>query len=189
MPVCLYACVSVCVFLPTCVYAYVCVYFSAANRMFLDLDLPTPLRDRVEQLALLRAGPRTIRKVVKQRIITLFMHPQEPLVFAADKSGHLGFSRLSVSAEGGEEEGVQSESFGGFHDRGITGMELSRSHPGRLLTSSYDRTLRTVDIESLSSDVLFEDGGSFPLWLVAEEDRLVTRSHPLSSCACVLPHR
>ena len=101
-------------------------------------------------------------KITPERIYTLAFHPEptKPLVFAGDKLGNLGI--FDASQNTGTADAVKKEGDGDMedeedlpnpeittlhiHTRTITSCEFSPLNPSHVYTSSYDSSIRLLDL-------------------------------------------
>ena len=87
-------------------------------------------------------------KTTPDRIYSMAFHPTLPLCCAGDRSGHLGFINIEhlMSSKTLKRE---SETVHGFHPhvRAITSCLFSPTNSNQLLTTSYDGSVRIMDIE------------------------------------------
>ncbi|XP_029576838.1 WD repeat-containing protein 76-like isoform X1 [Salmo trutta] len=88
---------------------------------------------------------------VKSRIVSVAFHPcsSRLLMAAGDKLGGVGLWNLD--SDMGDEGVLLFEP----HVRPVACMAFSRSHPTDLLTLSYDRTLRSTDVEKAVFDEVY----------------------------------
>ena len=135
-----------------------------------DKDLKK-LRERMNGLELWDAWEPQRIKITPERIYSMSFHPttSKPLVFAGDKLGNLGI--VDASQKGpqdvkNDEEGVKQEEededddFDPVittikpHTRTISAMHTHPSQPQTLYTSSYDSSIRAIDLEkSVATEV------------------------------------
>jgi hypothetical protein len=101
--------------------------------------------------------------ITPERIYYIGMHPSptKPLVFAGDKVGNLGiwdcFGHVEVPEED-EEEGGQLPLVTSYkmHSRTISQFLFSPTDPTKLYTSSYDTTIRVLDLPTgVATEVYF----------------------------------
>lgn len=134
------------------------------------------LREQMSGLELYDGFPPNEIKITDERIYSLGFHPtaDKPLVFAGDKLGSLGIfdasqksSSPGVKKENGikheedEEDGSDDEStkpvINTFkcHTRTISSFQFSPSNPSHLYTSSYDSSLRLLDLTKSTSTEIY----------------------------------
>lgn len=119
------------------------------------------LRERMSSLQLWDAWEPTRIKITPERIYSMSFHPSvaKPIAFAGDKLGNLGIvdgsqkpSRVK-SEDGIKEEDSEEEDEDPIittikpHTRTISAMHTHPSKPGTLFTSSYDSSIRAIDLE------------------------------------------
>jgi WD repeat-containing protein 76 len=97
--------------------------------------------------------------ITPERIYYMGMHPSpiKPLVFAGDKVGNLGIWDVfgSIDEEGEEMPLVTSYK---MHSRTISQFLFSHTDPTKLYTSSYDTTIRVLDLSTgVSTEVYFPE--------------------------------
>ena len=132
------------------------------------------LREQMSSLELYDAFPPNDIKITDERIYSLGFHPtsDKALVFAGDKLGNLGIfdaSQKSPTAIKSEKNGIKQEdndeddedeenerakpAITSFHThtRTISSFQFSPSEPSRLYTSSYDSSLRLLDLNKSTS--------------------------------------
>ncbi|EPE04385.1 wd repeat-containing protein [Ophiostoma piceae UAMH 11346] len=100
-------------------------------------------------------------KLTKERIYAMAFHPTEdkPLVFAGDKEGRLGIFDASQEVktidndDDDDEEEQEEPQIIGFkpHARTITSVLVLDADPASVYTSSYDTTIRRLDIQAQKS--------------------------------------
>jgi WD40 repeat protein len=134
-----------------------------------DKDLKK-LREKMNGLELWDAWEPHRIKITPERIYSMSFHPttSKPLVFAGDKLGNLGIVDASqpgpqVKANGVKEEGDEDQEDDNPdpvittikpHARTISAMHTHPSHPQTLYTSSYDSSIRAIDLEkSIATEV------------------------------------
>ncbi|KAL9126613.1 MAG: hypothetical protein Q9217_004370 [Psora testacea] len=134
-----------------------------------DKDLRS-LREQMSALELYDGFPPSEIKITDERIYSLGFHPttDKALVFAGDKLGNLGVfdaSQKSASAVKSKTNGVKQEhaesededevkpAITSFHThtRTISSFQFSPSEPSHLYTSSYDSSLRLLDLTKSTS--------------------------------------
>ena len=145
-----------------------------------DKDLRA-LREQMSGLELYDGFPPSEIKITDERIYSLGFHPtsDKALVFAGDKMGNLGIfdaSQKSTPAVKSEVNGMKQEdaddenedeeikpAITSFHThtRTISSFQFSPSDPSHLYTSSYDSSLRLLDLtKSISIEIYGpEDAG------------------------------
>lgn len=138
------------------------------------------LREKMSGLELYDGFEPNRIKITPERIYSLGFHPtvDKPLVFAGDKMGNLGIfdgsqtpapssadRKLSVKPEpsdeddAGENEDVNDPdpnitSFH-LHTRTISSFQFSPLNPSHLYTSSYDSSLRLLDLSKSTSTEIY----------------------------------
>jgi WD repeat-containing protein 76 len=124
------------------------------------------LREMRKQMNEMTLFSRWIPKhitITPERIYYIGMHPSptKPLVFAGDKVGNLGiwdcFGQVDVPAED-EEEGDPLPLVTSYkmHSRTISQFLFSPTDPTKLYTSSYDTTIRVLDLPTgVATEVYF----------------------------------
>lgn len=105
------------------------------------------IRDEMREMQLFeRWSPRQIT-ITPERIYYIGMHPSpvKPLVFAGDKVGNLGIWDVfgSIEQDGDQVPLVTSYK---FHSRSISQFLFSPTDVTKLYTSSYDTTIRVLDL-------------------------------------------
>lgn len=127
------------------------------------------LRRSMENLSLLSKWEPNAVKLTPERIFSIAMHPgHKKLVVAGDKLGHLGIwdvdgsNMTSIKDEENDDEGdEQADSLGvedpaihhfKLHSRTITATAFSIINPALLFTSSYDGSVRALDLTSSSGE-------------------------------------
>lgn len=133
------------------------------------------LREQMSGLELYDGFEPNRIKITPERIYSLGFHPtpDKPLVFAGDKMGNLGIFDASQSAQPikaenvvkREEDGEQEEEDDDdpdpaittfhCHTRTISSFQFSPSNPSHLYTSSYDSSLRLLDLTSSKSTEIY----------------------------------
>ncbi|CAN0214617.1 unnamed protein product, partial [Discosporangium mesarthrocarpum] len=115
----------------------------------------------ISRLGRLKVDEDGVCKVVKERAYSLAWHPSSDklLLAAGDKVGHVGIWTLDSSDEG--EDGV-------FlfkpHTRSVPRLEFDPADGHKLLSTSYDGTVRRMDVEA----------GAFEQVYANEEDEQVS---------------
>ncbi|KAL8649735.1 MAG: hypothetical protein Q9210_004217 [Variospora velana] len=114
-------------------------------------------------------------KITPERIYSLGFHPaaDEPLVFAGDKLGNLGLFNASQSSsssptkksspiksedhneESDDEDPEPNITTFHLHTRTISSFQFSPHNPSHLYTSSYDSSLRLLDLTQSSSTEIY----------------------------------
>ncbi|KAI4197669.1 MAG: hypothetical protein LQ348_002114 [Seirophora lacunosa] len=113
-------------------------------------------------------------KITPERIYSLGFHPiaDKPLVFAGDKLGNLGLfdaspsssKREPIKSEGRDEEDAEESDDDAaepnittfhLHTRTISSFQFSPHNPSHLYTSSYDSSLRLLDLTRSSSSEIY----------------------------------
>lgn len=128
------------------------------------------LREQMSSLELYDGFEPNQIKITDERIYSLGFHPtaDKPLVFAGDKMGGLGIFDASqkdgsvAKVEDGvkqenededDEEGATKPAINSFkcHTRTISSFQFSPDNPSHLYTSSYDSSLRLIDLTKSTS--------------------------------------
>lgn len=139
------------------------------------------LREKMSNLQLYEGFEPNRIKITPERIYSLGFHPEssKPLVFAGDKLGNLGIfdgsqqnpqatkSETRVKQEEQDEEDDDDDeaepnitSFH-LHTRTISSFQFSPLNPSHLYTSSYDSSLRLLDLsKSTSTEIYAPDDAS-----------------------------
>lgn len=106
-------------------------------------------------------------KITPERIYHLEFHPttDKPLIFAADKIGNLGI--LNVSSSDDDEPDISSYK---LHARTISTFFVAPTSAESLYTSSYDATIRCLDLNSGKSVEVFVHPEEDPLSSVCALD-------------------
>ncbi|KAL9026598.1 MAG: hypothetical protein Q9196_004753 [Gyalolechia fulgens] len=133
------------------------------------------LREKMSGLELYNEYEPNRIKITPERIYSLGFHPvaEKPLVFAGDKLGNLGLFDASQSSsstavqpetikkEDQDEEEAEADdpdpnitSFH-LHTRTISSFQFSPHNPSHLYTSSYDSSLRLLDLTKSSSEEIY----------------------------------
>ena len=135
------------------------------------------LREQMSGLELYDGFPPNEIKITDERIYSLGFHPtaEKPLVFAGDKLGSLGIfdasqkaNATNVKKENGvkqedddDDEASEDESakpvINSFkcHTRTISSFQFSPANPSHLYTSSYDSSLRLLDLTKSTSTEIY----------------------------------
>ncbi|KAL9008656.1 MAG: hypothetical protein Q9173_006236 [Seirophora scorigena] len=136
------------------------------------------LREKMSGLGLYDGFEPNRIKITPERIYSLGFHPvpDKPLVFAGDKLGNLGLfdaspssppsssKREPIKSEGrDEEEAEESDDDAAepnittfhLHTRTISAFQFSPHNPSHLYTSSYDSSLRLLDLTRSSSSEIY----------------------------------
>jgi WD40 repeat protein len=104
-----------------------------------------------------RWEPNDIR-ITPERIYYIGMHPSptKPLVFAGDKVGNLGIWDVFGSTEDDEGKEVPLVTSYALHSRTISQFLFSPTDATKLYTSSYDTTIRVLDLPTgVATEVYF----------------------------------
>ncbi|KAL8788447.1 MAG: hypothetical protein Q9213_001670 [Squamulea squamosa] len=131
------------------------------------------LREKMSGLELYDGFEPNRIKITPERIYSLGFHPnpERPLIFAGDKLGNLGLFDASQSSAGVKQEAIKNEdqdeeeaeednptpnitSFH-LHTRTISSFQFSPHNPSHLYTSSYDSSLRLLDLTKSSSTEIY----------------------------------
>ena len=134
------------------------------------------LREQMNGLDLYDGFPPNEIKITDERIYSLGFHPttDKPLIFAGDKLGSLGIfdaSQKSASTSVKKENGIKHEEdedeadeeeeskpvINSFkcHTRTISSFQFSPANPSHLYTSSYDSSLRLLDLNKSTSTEIY----------------------------------
>ncbi|KAL8703889.1 MAG: hypothetical protein Q9201_002940 [Fulgogasparrea decipioides] len=135
------------------------------------------LREKMSGLGLYDGFEPNRIKITPERIYSLGFHPvaEKPLVFAGDKLGNLGLFDASQSSsssvknekpikhedqdeeEADEDEDDPDPNITSFHlhTRTISSFQFSPHNPSHLYTSSYDSSLRLLDLTKSSSTEIY----------------------------------
>ncbi|XP_054025030.1 WD repeat-containing protein 76 [Dryobates pubescens] len=131
-----------------------------------EAEKHTPDMERYqENLNRMVLSEENIRKVVKNRVCSMAIHPSESIIFlaAGDRNGQIGLWNVDCRSE----EGAHSFT---VHNDSVNCMHFSPGNPAQLLSLSTD-TLRCADVtralfdeiyrgEQMSSFDFLGDGGS-----------------------------
>ncbi|KAH6954857.1 hypothetical protein HG530_011042 [Fusarium avenaceum] len=117
------------------------------------------LRERMGDLELYEHWLPNDIKITPQRVYALGFHPTEtkPLVFAGDKEGNMGiFDASQVSPDVDDEDedaAVPGPIISAFktHTRTISSFVFAQNEPNSVYTSSYDSSIRKLDLEKTAS--------------------------------------
>ena len=131
------------------------------------------LREKMSGLELYDGFEPNRIKITPERIYSLGFHPvaDKPLVFAGDKMGNLGLFDASQSSTSVQHETIKTEdqdeeeaeeddpdpnitSFH-LHTRTISSFQFSPHNASHLYTSSYDSSLRLLDLTKSSSTEIY----------------------------------
>ncbi|KAK4199506.1 putative WD repeat-containing protein [Triangularia verruculosa] len=122
------------------------------------------LRLRMRNLKMYEKWPVQDIKLVPQRIYSMGFHPTEdkPIIFAGDKEGAMGVfdaSQEPVKTEDDDDEEAEYPDpvISAFktHSRTITAFQFSSVDANAVYTSSYDSSIRKLDLEKGVSTQLF----------------------------------
>ncbi|KAF2367028.1 WD40-repeat-containing domain [Trinorchestia longiramus] len=96
----------------------------------------------------LRLEEDTMAKAVPQRIMSMAFHPSltDDVVFAGDKSGHLGVLHVDRKDE------VDGAWCFRIHGAGINCLSVDTASSSRVITTSYDGSTRATDLQKLVVD-------------------------------------
>ncbi|KAH7212013.1 WD40-repeat-containing domain protein [Fusarium oxysporum] len=133
-----------------------------------DKDLKE-LRKRMGGLKLYEHWAPNDIKITPQRVYALGLHPTEskPLIFAGDKEGNMGIFDASQSApeasDEDEDTSVPDPSISAFkiHSRTITSFVFSQQDNNSVYTSSYDSSIRRLDLNK---------GESYQVWAPSDHN-------------------
>lgn len=130
------------------------------------------LREKMSGLELYDGFEPNKIKITPERIYSLGFHPvvDKPLVFAGDKLGNLGIFDGSQTtsqpvktedADDDEDDGLEPNitSFH-LHTRTISSFQFSPLNPSHLYTSSYDSSLRLLDLTKSTSSEIYAPSDS-----------------------------
>ncbi|KAI1207498.1 WD repeat-containing protein NCU09302/NCU11420 [Annulohypoxylon truncatum] len=104
-------------------------------------------------------------KITPERVYALTFHPiqDKPVILAGDKKGTLGFFDASQETppqpdEDDEDVDIPLPQVGAFevHSRTISSIKVPMFDPNSVLTSSYDSSIRCLDLQSQVSRQLWE---------------------------------
>ncbi|KAF4446159.1 hypothetical protein F53441_10135 [Fusarium austroafricanum] len=117
------------------------------------------LRERIGDLKLYEHWAPNEIKITPQRVYALGLHPtvSKPLVFAGDKEGNMGIFDASQTApevnDEDEDASVPDPVISAFktHSRTITSFVFSPDEPNSVYTSSYDSSIRRLDLNKQTS--------------------------------------
>lgn len=138
------------------------------------------LREQMSGLELYDGFEPNRIKITPERIYSLSFHPtsDNPLVFAGDKKGNLGIfdaSQTSPNVKRGngvkkeedmedddEEQDDPDPAITSFHchTRTISSFQFSHANPSHLYTSSYDSSLRLLDLTKSKSTEIYAPSDS-----------------------------
>ncbi|KAI2464847.1 WD repeat-containing protein NCU09302/NCU11420 [Annulohypoxylon bovei var. microspora] len=141
-------------------------------RTFTDEDIKdtsdTKLKDLRKEMGDLKLYegwiPNDI-KITPERVYALTFHPiqDKPIILAGDKKGTLGFFDASQETpsqpdEDDEDVDIPLPQVGAFevHSRTITSIKIPMFDPNSVLTSSYDSSIRCLDLQSQVSSQLWQ---------------------------------
>lgn len=131
------------------------------------------LREQMSGLELYDGFPPNEIKITDERVYSMGFHPtaDKALVFAGDKLGSLGIfdasqkSSPAVKTENGikheedeedeDEEAKPAISSFKCHTRTISSFQFSPNNPSHLYTSSYDSSLRLLDLTKSTSTEIY----------------------------------
>jgi len=136
------------------------------------------LREKMSNLELYEGFEPNRIKITPERIYSLGFHPEasKPLVFAGDKLGNLGIfdgsqqsplskpeTKVKQEDENDDDDDEAEPNITSFHlhTRTISSFQFSPLNPSHLYTSSYDSSLRLLDLsKSTSSEIYAPDDPS-----------------------------
>lgn len=98
--------------------------------------------------------------ITPDRVYSIGMHPSvtKPLVFAGDKVGNLGIWDVFGSVDDEDEEPMPLVTSYKMHSRTISQFRFSPTDPTKLYTSSYDTTIRVLDLPTgIATEVYFPE--------------------------------
>lgn len=117
------------------------------------------MRDEMSEMTLFEKWDPKQISITPERIYYIGMHPSttKPLVFAGDKVGNLGIWDVFGSIEEGENEMPLVTSYK-MHSRTISQFQFSPTDATKLYTSSYDTTIRVLDLPTgVATEVYFPE--------------------------------
>nr|KMM64699.1 WD repeat-containing protein [Coccidioides posadasii RMSCC 3488] len=112
------------------------------------------LREKMSGLQLWELWEPNRIKITRERIYSMLFHPTEskPLIFAGDKTGHLGI--LDASQQPDQNESDEEDEYPDPtittikpHTNTISAMHIHPSDPSKLYSGSYDSSIRALDLE------------------------------------------
>ncbi|KAI8965471.1 WD40 repeat-like protein [Daldinia sp. FL1419] len=103
-------------------------------------------------------------KITPERVYALTFHPMQdkPIILAGDKKGTLGFFDASQEkptySDDDEDVDIPLPQVGAFevHSRTITSIKVPMFDPNSVITSSYDSSIRCLDLQSQVSTQLWQ---------------------------------
>ncbi|KAI0845382.1 WD40 repeat-like protein [Daldinia vernicosa] len=104
-------------------------------------------------------------KITPERVYSLTFHPiqDKPIILAGDKKGTLGFfdasqEKPTYPEEDDEDVDIPLPQVGAFevHSRTITSIKVPIFDPNSVITSSYDSSIRCLDLQSQVSTQLWQ---------------------------------
>lgn len=134
------------------------------------------VRDEFENKKMYTKVPPPAIKATNQRISSLHFHPSEKdrLVIAGDTSGFLGL--WTVDAQPDDDDNSPVITFVKPHGRMVSKILHNPTNPEHIVTSSYDGSIRTLDInKQKSSEVLHIDDNDVTPWIT---DCNILAAHP-----------
>ncbi|KAK6952581.1 hypothetical protein Daesc_004871 [Daldinia eschscholtzii] len=104
-------------------------------------------------------------KITPERVYSLTFHPiqDKPIILAGDKKGTLGFfdasqEKPTYPEDDDEDVDIPLPQVGAFevHSRTITSIKVPMFDPNSVITSSYDSSIRCLDLQSQVSTQLWQ---------------------------------
>ncbi|KAI1371594.1 WD repeat-containing protein [Hypoxylon crocopeplum] len=122
------------------------------------------LRKEMNDLKLYEGWVPNDIKITPERVYALTFHPiqDKPIVLAGDKKGTLGFFDASQEAptqsDDDENIDIPLPQVGAFevHSRTISSIKVPTFDPNSVITSSYDSSIRCLDLQSQVSSQLWQ---------------------------------
>ncbi|OTB02411.1 hypothetical protein M426DRAFT_322688 [Hypoxylon sp. CI-4A] len=122
------------------------------------------LRKEMSDLSLYEGWVPNDIKITPERVYALTFHPiqDKPIILAGDKKGTLGFFDASQEPpsvdEDDEDPDIPLPQVGAFevHSRTISSIKVPIFDPNSVITSSYDSSIRSLDLRSQVSSQLWQ---------------------------------
>ncbi|KAI1385154.1 WD repeat-containing protein [Hypoxylon trugodes] len=122
------------------------------------------LRKEMDDLKLYEGWVPNDIKITPERVYALTFHPiqDKPIILAGDKKGTLGFFDASQEtpsqSEDDEDADIPLPQVGAFevHSRTISSIKIPTFDPNSVITSSYDSSIRCLDLQSQVSSQLWQ---------------------------------
>jgi len=111
----------------------------------------------LKRLSNITINEERVAKVVKERIFSVAIHPMEDKVLAAAGGKLGGIGLWDVNDLEGANNGVQ---LWNPHSRPVNSLTWDKFNPSRLISTSYDGTLRGLDVEKQEHALLYGDEDS-----------------------------